>query len=245
MATLTEADIDKHLADRARKLAAIPAPAFEQIVDEWRVRVLEEHERVTVHLLREGDRQLKRRPVQAPAPIAGQYRVIYADPPLAYDNHGVINDADGYGRADRHYATLSIADLCALPVQPHARDDAVLFLWVTSPLLAECWPVFEAWGFTYKASIIWDKVAHNFGHYVSVRHELLLIGTRGSCLPDRPTPMPDSVQTIPRSPVHSQKPPEFRALIEQLYDGPRLELFARAPADGWATWGDQVAEASA
>jgi N6-adenosine-specific RNA methylase IME4 len=64
-------------------------------------------------------------------------------------------------------------------------------------------------------------------HYVSVRHEHLLICTRGSCTPDRPTPMPASVQTI-RGQRHGEKPPEFRTLIDRLYPfGRRVELFAR------------------
>lgn len=238
--TLADAGIDKHLADRARRYAAIPAEEFEPVIQEWRAAIAAETERVTVHLLREGARQRRRPPAGPPPPLAGQYRVIYADPPWQYSNAGVINDADAYGRAARHYQTMSIAELCALPVEDHARADAVLFLWVTSPLLEECFPVINAWGFSYKTSIIWDKVAHNFGHYVSVRHELLLIATRGSCTPDRPTPMPDSVMTIPRSTVHSEKPAEVRALIERLYDGPRLELFARSVCDGWTTWGDQA-----
>jgi N6-adenosine-specific RNA methylase IME4 len=83
---------------------------------------------------------------------------------------------------------------------------------------------------------------HNFGHYVSVRHELLLICTRGSCLPDRPVPMPDSVRPVRRSDVHSEKPPEFRALVEQLYDGPYVELFARRQIKGWTTYGNQILE---
>jgi N6-adenosine-specific RNA methylase IME4 len=107
-------------------------------------------------------------------------------------------------------------------------------------MLSSCWPVLDAWGFTYKTSIVWDKVLHNFGSYVSVRHELLLICTRGSCTPDRPTPMPDSVQTIRRGDVHSEKPEEFRRLIEQLYDGPYVELFARKEAEGWTCWGNQI-----
>ena len=65
-----------------------------------------------------------------------------------------------------------------------AAPDAVLFLWVPSPLLADGWPLIAAWGFTYKASFVWDKVKHNYGHYNSVRHELLLIAPRGSCLPE-------------------------------------------------------------
>lgn len=88
----------------------------------------------------------------------GIFRVIYADPPWQYDDSGVITPetsvvegaSDPYGRAERHYPTMSIEDLCAMPVQQHLTDDAVLFLWVTSPMLSACWPLIEAWGFTYK-----------------------------------------------------------------------------------------------
>ena len=140
----------------------------------------------------------------------GKYRIVYADPPWAYDDSGVIVDSDAYGRAARHYPVMTPEELCALPVTDHVTDDAVLFLWVTSPMLSTCWPVIEAWGFTYKTSMVWDKAAHNYGHYVSVRHELLLICTRGSCTPDQPTPMPNSVVTEQRSKAHSEKPERFR-----------------------------------
>lgn len=186
-------------------------------------------------------RQTRRAQVAANMPMTGKFRVVYADPPWHYGNAGVVNDSDSYGRAERHYPTMSIEELCALPVQEHLQENAVLFLWVTSPLLVECAPVISAWGFTYKTSMVWDKVEHNYGHYVSVRHELLLIGTRGSCLPDHPTPMPDSVVVVPRSETHSEKPHEMRQLIERLYDGPRVELFARTHRAGWQTWGNQVA----
>lgn len=172
----------------------------------------------------------------------GRYRVIYADPPWQYGNSGVINDGDNYGRAARHYPTMSIDELSALPVRELAADHAVLFLWVTSPLLEECFPVIRAWGFAYKTSFVWDKVRHNFGHYNSVRHELLLVCTRGSCTPDA-AELVDSVQTIERSAIHSQKPEAFRQIIDRLYThGKRIELFARpggAPPAGWDTWGNE------
>ena len=39
----------------------------------------------------------------------------------------------------------------------------------------------RAWGFTYRSNIVWDKVkAMGLGAWVRQRHELLLIGTRGS-----------------------------------------------------------------
>ena len=68
------------------------------------------------------------------------------------------------------------------------------------------------------------EVAHNYGNYVSVRHEFLLICTRGSCTPDAPVPMPNSVVTERRSETHSEKPESFRTTIERLYPlGRRLE----------------------
>jgi len=136
---------------------------------------------------------------------------------------------------------MSIAELCAMgpAVRDMAEDNAVLFMWVTSPLLEECFDVIRAWGFKYKTSFVWDKVRHNFGHYNSVRHELLLVCTRGSCTPDNPK-LYDSVQTIERSDTHSEKPGEFRDMIEELYEyGGRIELFARANTGGWEVWGNE------
>ena len=89
--------------------------------------------------------------------------------------------------------------------------------------------------------MVWNKLAHNFGHYVSVRHENLLICTRGSCTPDRPTPRPESVVSERRSAIHSEKPGSFRQTIERLYPlGARLELFGRHEVAGWTVYGNQL-----
>ena len=128
----------------------------------------------------------------------------------------------------------------AIPAQEWAEDDAVLFLWATSPMLENAFQVIRAWGFKYKTSFVWDKVKHNFGHYNSVRHELLLVCTRGSCTPDTPK-LFDSVQTVERTDRHSEKPEEFRRIIETLYtSGSKLELFARAEHAGWTVHGNQL-----
>lgn len=171
-------------------------------------------------------------------PLEGKYRVIYADPPWKYGDSRI--ELEGTTGAERHYPTMSIPDLCALPVKNIAEDNAVLFLWVTSPLLEECFAVIKAWGFEYKTSFIWDKVKHNMGHYNSVRHELLLVCTRGSCLPDTKE-LHDSVIEIERSDKHSEKPAYFRQLIDNLYTvGNRIELFSRSPAVGWYSWGNEA-----
>ena len=164
-----------------------------------------------------------------------KFRVIYADPPWKYGDQLT----EDYGPTKFHYPSMSIAELCAMPIKDISEPDSVLFLWVTSPFLFECQPVIEAWGFEYKTSIVWWKQAHNMGHYVSNQHEFLLICTRGSCTPDSKTLLP-SVLVVKRG-KHSEKPHEAREMIETLYPhGKRIELFARKQLPGWASFGNQI-----
>src|SRR5262252_2890357 len=108
-----------------------------------------------------------------------KYRVIYSDPPWSYGN----TQPDYHPEQRDHYPVMELKDICALPVAEWVEDNAVLFLWATSPILEEAFQVVHAWGFKYKASFVWDKIKHNMGHYNSVRHEFLLICVRGSCQP--------------------------------------------------------------
>jgi N6-adenosine-specific RNA methylase IME4 len=165
-----------------------------------------------------------------------KFRILYADPPWKYGDNLTAN----YGAAKWHFPSMTIKELCELTIIDLAQDDAVLFLWVTAPLLYEAFPIIEAWGFAYKTFFVWDKVKHNMGHYNSVRAELLLICTRGSCLPDI-SKLIDSVQSIERNNKHSEKPQEFRDIIDTLYPhGKRLELFARQAHTGWEAWGNEA-----
>lgn len=170
----------------------------------------------------------------------GKYRVIYADPPWQYGDKRGGEGITATG-AEHHYPTMPLSDLKALDVRGMSADDSVLFLWATSPLLPDALELAEAWGFKYKASFVWDKVAHNMGHYNSVRHEFLLVCTRGSATPDN-VKLFDSVQVIEKTKVHSQKPEEFRTIIETLYQhGGKVELFRRGNApEGWNVWGNEV-----
>ncbi len=230
--TLADLGLDKKTSARAQTLAALPDDKFAAV---------KSGEKTLTSVLREVRHEAKQ---TQPMPL-DKYRVIYADPPWSYGNAGVIGETDNYGHAARHYPSMSIADLCDLPVKTMAQDDAVLFLWVTSPLLAECFAVISAWGFKYKTSFVWDKVAHNFGHYNSVRHEFLLICTRGSCTPDTDQ-LVDSVQTIEKTRKHSEKPEEFRRIIDSLYTrGQRIELFARTLTEGWDVWGNETQPSAA
>lgn len=170
--------------------------------------------------------------------MEGVFQVIYADPPWEYtsgDQHSGDPDHKAIGH---HYPSMALADICELPVDEIADDDCVLFMWTTSPLLEESFQVINAWGFKYKTSMVWDKVKHNVGHYVSVRHELLLIATKGS--PAKVPRLADSVHEEPRT-THSKKPQYFADLIVELYPAAsRVELFRRGDApDGWNIWGNE------
>lgn len=167
----------------------------------------------------------------------GKYRVIYADPPWQY---GDERAGGNHGGAIDHYNTMSINELKNMPLSSLTEENAVLFLWGTAPLLPEALELINAWGFKYKTNFIWDKIKHNMGHYNSVRHELLLIATKGSCMPDN-VQLFDSVQSIERTDRHSEKPEEFRKIIETLYTyGNKLEMFARKQVEGWEVFGNEL-----
>jgi len=165
----------------------------------------------------------------------GKYRVIYADPPWKYDD-----ERSGMGGAIDQYDLMELEDIKALPVKDLAETDAVLFMWATAPLLKEGIEVVESWGFKYKTHMIWNKTKGLNGHYVSPRHELLFIATKGSCTPDTKD-RPNSVQTIDRTGRHSEKPEDFRKIIETLYTyGNKVELFAREAPEGWVAYGNEI-----
>jgi N6-adenosine-specific RNA methylase IME4 len=167
-----------------------------------------------------------------------KFRVIYADPAWSYNDK---QDTANLGGAAKHYDTMSVSEICSLPVKNIAEKDSVLFLWVTSPLLEDAFTVIEAWGFKYKTSFVWDKVKHNMGHYNSVRHEFLLIATKGSCTPDNKV-LYDSVQSVERNNNHSEKPIEFLNIIDDIYNyGNKLEMFCRhIKKDNWFGWGNEI-----
>lgn len=227
-----------------QKLARIAPDVFEDYIATGKENAWELS---TAGLLWYARQQAMAKPDDAPPLPDGIFRVIYADPPWLYtaEQHG--KGSDQYSKIGQdtvlatHYPSMPTEAICALPVKDIAADDAVLFIWTTSPKLFETADVIKAWGFTYKASIVWDKVKHNVGHYVSVRHEFLLIATRGKCLPDSRT-LHDSVISIERT-EHSVKPAYFRELIDEMYTpqgNDRIELFARGDLpDGWQGWGNE------
>ena len=176
----------------------------------------------------------------------GKYNVIYADPPWRYAQKGL------QGAAERHYPTMGIEELCALPVAELAAPDSVLFLWATFPQLPEALRLIKAWGFQYKSvGFVWlkknknaDSWFYGLGFWTRANAEVCLLGVSpGFKAGERVRS--HSVRQIIEAPFqgHSKKPDEIRRrIVELLGDVPRIELFARQRADGWDAWGNEAQE---
>ena len=168
------------------------------------------------------------------------YQVIYADPPWDYQQCRLS------GSAKKHYPTMRIEELCALPVADIADRDCALFLWATFPQLPEALRLIKAWGFVYKTvAFVWLKQNrkaltwfYGLGFWTRSNAEVCLLATKG-----HPKRQSAGIQQLVISPVerHSKKPDEVREkIVELMGDVPRIELFARQQTPGWDVWGNEV-----
>jgi N6-adenosine-specific RNA methylase IME4 len=177
-----------------------------------------------------------------------RFATVLADPPWRFANRtGKI--APEHARLTR-YDTMSLEDICALPVAEHVLPTAHLYLWVPNALLPDGLKVMEAWGFRYKSNIVWHKVrkdggsdGRGVGFYFRNVTELLLFGVRGRNARTEAAGRSQVNYMSSRKREHSRKPDEQYELIEECSKGPFLELFARGERDGWLGWGTQANQA--
>jgi len=200
----------------------------------------------------------------------GPFGCILADPPWRFTTFS----AKGRGRCPdgpltrnqsrqnspaRHYDTMSLEDIKALPVQAAAARDCVLILWAVDPMIPEALEVGRAWGFKYKTTgIVWAKERRTTsrrgedltepdrkrfpmgtGYWFRANPEISLLFTRGS--PKRLDAGICKLLIAPRR-EHSRKPDEQYERIERLVAGPYLELFARTTRPGWTAWGNETSK---
>lgn len=186
------------------------------------------------------------------------FAAIVADPPWTFKARTPLQARDFNSARDveKHYRTMKLADIIALPVGELAAKDCHLFLWTTGPCLRQAFDVLEAWRFKYSSmGFVWVKLkrSHNpdqlrtlptaasdlhtgLGLTTRKNAEFVLLGRRGNA-----RRLSKSVREIILSPVreHSRKPDEAYDRVRQYCAGPYLDLFARAARPGWTTWGDE------
>jgi N6-adenosine-specific RNA methylase IME4 len=170
------------------------------------------------------------------------FGVILADPPWTFKTY---SDKGKDRSPERHYRTMSLDAIKALPVQQLAAPNCALFLWATIPMLANAIDVIRCWGFKYKtAGFVWIKLnpsgkglATGTGFWSRANAEICLLAAKGA--PKRRAKNIHQVVIAPRR-EHSRKPEEVPERIECLVGGPFLELFARRQRRGWTVFGDEI-----
>lgn len=165
------------------------------------------------------------------------YRCVVVDPPWRYNDKEPFG---GHGGAERHYKTMSLAEIADLPIRDLTDPTgAHCYLWTTNPFIFEARALLEAWGFRYATLLTWHKIGSiGLGHYFRGDTEHVLFGIRGRC------PIPPALRVSnhfasPRR-AHSAKPDRFYEIVERVSPEPRMELFARRRRIGWDVWGDEA-----
>jgi N6-adenosine-specific RNA methylase IME4 len=159
--------------------------------------------------------------------------VLVADPAWLFGD-SLPGDARG---ASKHYACMSIDDLCAMRPLFADEPNSVCFMWRVSAMVEEAYRVVRAWGYVPKSELVWEKTtatgkAHfGMGRYFRMAHESCILAVRGSAFPEV-----RNVRSRFAAPVgvHSQKPEAFYELVERMYpNAVKGEMFARTVRPGW------------
>lgn len=176
------------------------------------------------------------------AELSPPYSTILADPPWRYDE-GFATAPGGRKPFTEAlpYSSMTVDEICALPVARLAAKDAWLFLWTTNAYLFDSQRVITAWGFGYRQMLVWHKTGNPspFGGSVAPNHaEFLVVAAKGSpAVQQRLAGSVIAANKRSGGGAHSQKPPAVFDAIEVCATGPYVELFSRAPRLGWDSWG--------
>lgn len=165
-----------------------------------------------------------------------RYGVVLADPEWRFEPYSRETGMDR--AADNHYPTSVASVIAERDVASIAAPDCVLFLWATVPMLPQALMVMQAWGFEYRSNCVWIKDRLGTGYWFRNKHELLLVGARGSIPAPAPgTQFPSAIEALVGE--HSAKPEAFHQVIETYFPTlPKIELNRRGPArEGWDAWG--------
>ena len=118
-----------------------------------------------------------------------------------------------------------------------ADDNCHLYLWVTHKYLPDGINLLRSWGFNYQCTMTWRKNVGITPYSWMYDTEHVLFGRRGNLPLDRL-----GLRLSFDAPVkgHSVKPDVFYERIAQASPGPRVDIFARRPREGFTVWGNEV-----
>jgi N6-adenosine-specific RNA methylase IME4 len=262
--TYAEMGLDKKWAARSKALNRIPKDDREAIAEQLSADSDDVTPKNILKVWKEQQREAKRKQYVERAAAGGKvsdlqelidsgqrFANIGGDPPWSFD---VYSGKGKQRSAERHYDTMDLDAIKALPIGKLAAEDCALFLWIVWPELPGALEVIKAWGFEYKTvGFTWVKTTKGatqillngdglhwgMGYWTRANTEVCLLATRGS-----PMRLAMDVHQVIVAPVgrHSEKPEETYKRIERLVPGPRLELFGRSKREGWTVWGNEIGQ---
>jgi N6-adenosine-specific RNA methylase IME4 len=187
------------------------------------------------------------------------YSTVVIDPPWRYDSPGWL------GGAERHYETLPMEALIALPMDTVAEENSHLWMWTTDTHIDEAFALIQAWGFERRGIWPWIKLTskavpldhleskhldgtfvtyegelrrlhYGNGYYGRANPEFLILATRGSNIVNQAG---RHIRKVIHAPVmeHSQKPEAAYNIIRNMSPGPYIDLFGRSGREGFDSWG--------
>lgn len=161
----------------------------------------------------------------------GAFEVIAIDPPW---NYGREYDPDG-SRVANPYPEMNQSQL--LELNPPFAENSICFLWTTHAFIFDAKSLLDKWGFTYKATMVWDKEKIGMGAWLRMQCEFCLVGIKG-----KPAWNNTSWRDIIREPrrEHSRKPDIFYKMVEDITIGRKLEYFSREARTGWEVFGNDT-----
>ena len=231
--TLKEIDIDGKTSMIAQQLAAMPDEQFEQVRD-GALAVNKALQAANVERKRaEISKSIGNAKGAHLQKLEGVYDVIVIDPPW---NYGRAYDAES-SRSASPYPEMTQNELLSIDL-PAARD-CVLFLWTTHAFIWDAKAIMDAAGFSYKATLVWNKQKIGMGAWLRMQCEFCLVGIKGKPLWENTT-YRDIIEEARRE--HSRKPDGFYTMVEAITAGRRLDYFSRQERNGWDTYGNETSK---
>lgn len=174
--------------------------------------------------------------------VMDRYRTIVIDPPWKYGKWGTPTNRVGHDAKPLPYETMSVWEISRLPVERLAADNCELYLWTTQKFLPDSFGVLKQWGFRYCQTLSWCKTPRGTGQggMFTPTTEFLVLGRRGKAPTGKRRVDSTWWNQKREHNAHSRKPEFFQDMIEEVTEGPRLEMFARRKRPGWDVWGNEV-----
>lgn len=185
-----------------------------------------------------------------------RFPVVSIDPPWHWKARASTQNPQHVRSPQKHYPTMDLEHVEAIPMKQIAAPDAHIFLWITGPLLAQGVHnrLFRAWGVRPSSIVFtWIKTLASFdmsllersplldqdlhmgtGFTTRQNAEFVALGRIGS-----PSRARADIRQVIIAPLqeHSRKPDEYYRRVEHYAHGPRIDMFAGADRPGWTRWG--------